>query len=145
MRSVTFIFFALLASTALRAQAPDATLRSELELLHAKWFQAFDSGDGAAMDQMEMEELTLVMPNGFLWAKTEPRAGKQKKLNPQTKRILSETSVRRQGDVAILTGILTSTSPQEAPQKEATTVVFVRSSGKWKIASAQWTPVVNAN
>jgi hypothetical protein len=52
--------------------------------------------------------------------------------------------VRRFGDAAVLTGILKSKAAKEK-EKEATTVVFVQSSGKWKIASAQWTPVAPAN
>src|SRR5437764_13252447 len=47
--------------------------------LHAKWFKAFDIGDGATMDQMEMDNLVLVMPNGDIWRKPGPRAGKQRK------------------------------------------------------------------
>jgi hypothetical protein len=32
-----------------------AKLRHELEALHDRWFQAFDGGDGAAMDAMEVQ------------------------------------------------------------------------------------------
>jgi len=39
------------------AQGTDADLRSELEALHAKWMKAFDSGEGATMDQIEMDNL----------------------------------------------------------------------------------------
>jgi ketosteroid isomerase-like protein len=53
-------------------------------------------------------------------------------------------SVRRFGDTAILTGVLITKSGKEN-SKEATMVVFVQSSGKWKIASAQWTPVAPTN
>ena len=142
MYSAILIVFSLL-STALMAQGTDGKLRSELETLHAKWFKAFDSGDGATMHQMEMDNLALVMPVGFIWSKTEARGGKQAKLDPQTERNLSDVSVRRFGDTAVLTGILSSKSAQEN-EREATTVVFVQSSGKWKIASAQWTTVAPA-
>ena len=109
----------------------------------AKWFKAFANGDGTTMDRMEMDNLALVMPIGFIWSKTEAREGKQRKLDPQTERTLSDVSVRRFGDTAVLTGILTTKSPNEN-EKGATTVVFVQSSGNWKIASAQWTPVTPA-
>ena len=121
----------------------DANLRSNLEALHSKWFKAFDSGDGATMDQVEMDKLTLVMPTGLIWTKTTARTAKQMDRNPETERALSNVSVRRFGETAILTGILTTKSGKEDSQ-EATTVVFVRSSGKWKIASAQWSPVEGA-
>ena len=125
-------------------QVADANLRSDLEAIHAKWFKAFDSGDGAAMDQIEMDPLILVMPTGEIWPKTTARAGKQLKRDPQTERALSAVSVRQFGDTAILTAILTTKSAKET-YREATTVVFVRSSGKWKIASAQWSPVTEAD
>lgn len=86
-------------------QGMDGKLRSELEALHAKWFKAFDSGDGATMDQMEMDNLTLVMPARFIWPKTTARAGSQPKRDPQTERTLSDVSARRFGDTAVLTGI----------------------------------------
>jgi ketosteroid isomerase-like protein len=142
MYTAILIMFSLL-STALTAQGTDGKLRTELEALHAKWFTAFDNGDGATMDQMEMDNLVLVMPIGILFVKTEARAGMQAKLDPQTERTLSDVSVRQFGDAAVLTGILTSKTAKEN-EKEATTVVFVQSSGRWKIASAQWTPVTPA-
>jgi ketosteroid isomerase-like protein len=144
MRTAILMVFTLLYSMPLMAQGSDGKLRSELESLHAQWFKAFDSGDGATMDQMEMKNLTLVMPEGFIWPKTEARAGVQKKHDAQAERTLSDVSVRRFGDTAILTGILTTKSGKDS-SKEATMVVFVQSSGKWKIASAQWTPVTSNN
>jgi ketosteroid isomerase-like protein len=144
MRSIVLIFLIVLCSIPLVAQGADANLASDLEALHAKWFKAFDSGDGATMDQVEVDKLMLVMPTGFIWTKTTARAGEQPKRNPETERALSNVSVRRFADTAILTGILTTKSGKENSQ-EATTVVFVRSSGKWKIASAQWSPVTEAD
>lgn len=140
MRSALVIFLSALCSIPLVAQSVNASLTSDLEALHAKWFKAFDNGDGATMDQIEVDKLVLVMPTGFIWTKTEARAGQQPKRDPETKRSLSSVSVRRFGDTAILTGVLTSKSGKEDSQ-EATTVVFVRSSGTWKIASAQWSPL----
>jgi ketosteroid isomerase-like protein len=140
MRSAMLILSILLCSMILMAQDADATLRSDLVALHTKWFKAFDGGDGAIMDQMEMDKLMLVMPTGFIWTKTKARGSEQPKRDSHTERTLNDVSVRRFGDTAILTGILTTKSGKEDSQ-EATTVVFVQSSGKWKIASAQWSPV----
>jgi ketosteroid isomerase-like protein len=141
MRTLILISVILLCSTPVMAQGTDADLRSDLEALHAKWMKAFDNGDGATMDQMEMDNLTLVMAMG-VWTKTRARADKQPKRDPQTERMLSDVSVRRFGDTAVLTGILHTKSAKENSQ-DGTTVVFVRDSGKWKIASAQWTPVAS--
>jgi ketosteroid isomerase-like protein len=142
MRSAILLLVALLCSTPLMAQGTDADLRSELEALHAKWMKAFDSGEGATMDQIEMDNLTLVTGPG-LWTKKTPRADKQPKRDPETERTLSDVSVRRFGDTAILTGILHTKSSKENSQ-DGTTVVFVKSGGKWKIASAQWTPIASS-
>ena len=49
MRFVLLIFVILLCSIPFVAQVADAKLPSDLEALHAKWFKAFDSGDGATM------------------------------------------------------------------------------------------------
>jgi ketosteroid isomerase-like protein len=142
MRSVVVILSILLCSAMLTAQDSNASLRSELEALHAKWFKAFYSGDGATMDQIEVDRLVLIMPTGFIWAKPKPRGSDQPKLDPRTERTLSDATVRRFGDTAILTGVVSTKSDKEKSQ-EATTVVFVQSSGKWKIASAQWSDVEN--
>lgn len=142
MRTAIAILLSLLCSAAVVAQDADAKLQSELQALHAQWFKAFDGGDGATMDQMEMDKLMLVMPTGFIWTKTTPRAGGQPKAKSATERTLSDVSVRRFGNTAILTGILTSKSEGDN-SREATTVVFVQSSSKWKIASAQWSPVTD--
>ena len=105
-----------------------------------KWYRAWDTGDGATMDQMEVENLVLMMPNGKAWSKTGPRAGKQPKRDPSVQRTLSDVIVRQFGDSAILTGTQTTTLGKESG-KSGDVVVFVRPAGKWLIASVQWTEV----
>jgi ketosteroid isomerase-like protein len=142
MHRAIFIFCTFLCSLLLLGQDADYQLRSELESLHARWFKAFDAGDGATLDQMEVEKLIVVMPDGSIWRKPGPRAGKQRTLNAHSERTLTDVVVRRFGDTAILTGVLASKLPNENT-KEAETVLFVQSSGQWKIASAQWTHIGN--
>jgi ketosteroid isomerase-like protein len=138
MRRLPILLFALSCSTLLFAQSPSTDLQSELENLHAKWFKAYDNGDGVTMDRVEMDNLVLVMPTGEVWTKTKPRGASEPKLDPQAKHALRDVSVRQFGDTAILTGALINESKEEKTE-EATTVVFVRNAGQWKIASAQWT------
>ena len=142
MRSAILVLTALLCLTPISTQVKgtDANLRPELESLHAKWLKAFYSGDNATMDEMEASNLVLIMPMGVIWQKNGPRELKQARFDPQTQATLSDVSVRRFGDTAILTGILHAKSAKETLQN-GTTIVFVKSEGKWKIASAQWTPV----
>ena len=142
MRSLLFIALTVLFSMPGLGQATASDLQTELQNLHAKWMKAYDNGDGVTMDQIEMDNLVLVMPNGEVWPKTKPRGTSEPKLDPATQRTLSDVSVRRFGDTAILTGTLTTKSKEEN-SKSGTTVVFVRNGGQWKIASAQWSEVSN--
>lgn len=141
MRPLSALLFAVLCPVVSLAQTATSSLQAELENLHAKWFKAYDNGDGVTMDHLEMDNLVLVMPTGAVWAKTKPRGTSEPKLDPQTKHIMSNVSVRKFGDTAILTGTLVNESTREKTQ-EATTVIFVRNAGQWKIASAQWTDVI---
>ena len=74
MRSLIAIVLALASSISVVAQDSAGEPRKELEAVHARWFKAFDSGDGATMDQMEMSNLILVMSDGTIFSKTKPRA-----------------------------------------------------------------------
>lgn len=113
MRSAWVIFLSVLCVTPLMAQSADANLASDLEAIHAKWFKAFDSGDGATMDQVELDKLVFVMPTGSIWSKSKPRAREHANGHPLTERTLSNVSVWRWGDTAIPTGILTTKSGKE--------------------------------
>src|SRR5215203_4990416 len=105
-----------------------AKLRSELEAIHGKWFRAFDTGDGATMDALELDNLVLVMPDGSVWAKPGPRARKQPKRDVQPERTLSDVTVRQFGETAVLTATLTSKTAREA-EKAGTTVVLCNEGG----------------
>jgi hypothetical protein len=139
MRTAFLIALTFLWSMPLLAQDTDSKLESELVTLHTQWFKAYDTGDGPTMNQMEVNNLVLVMPIGVIYRKTTPR-GNHPATNSPIERTLSDVSVRRYEGTAILTGTLTTKSSHEN-SKEATTVVFVMSDGKWKVAAAQWTPV----
>jgi ketosteroid isomerase-like protein len=134
MRSFT-VGLILLCSSLLVAS--DDALLDQLKAVHSQWIKAFDAGDGVAMDRIEMPNLVLVMPDGVIWHKT-PRAGIQKPTHMQHE--LESITVRPLGDTAILNGILV-TRTEKGITKEASTVVFVRDAGVWKIASAQWTAI----
>lgn len=134
MRQILLIGITL--STCLLCHAFDEPLSAQLEALHGTWFAAFEAGDGAAMDQMEMPNLILVMPNGQIIQKTEPRAGKQHADKGST-RSLESVSIRQFGNAAVLTGVLI-TRNGATETREPETVVFIKTAGVWKIASAHW-------
>jgi hypothetical protein len=126
----SFIPFVALAQTG----TPD--ISNTIERLHEQWFTAFDKGDGATMDRMEVPNLVLVFQDGRIWQKDGPRAGRQKPAGV-TSRSLNKAQVRQFGDTAILTGLLTS-KDQETEETVPTTVVWLRRNSEWLIASAQW-------
>lgn len=139
LKSLTLLVVTLMCSSAATAQS--GNLQSDLEALHAKWFKAYDAGDGATMDKMETNNLVLVMPNGMIWRKNRPR--EPWKGISGVQRTLSNVAVREFGDIAVLTGVVTTTGAKlkDDNGQAATTVVFVSSGGAWRISSAQWTLV----
>ena len=141
---VRLIVLVLLVASCSMAQGADANLTSELEALHASWYKAYDTGNLVAMDEIETANLTLVLPDGNIWTKSKARtADKLPAEPPDLHHSVTNTTIRRFGDAAVLTGILTASSAKEGTMKMATTVVFIKDSGKWKIASAQLTLIGN--
>jgi len=135
------VCFVLALGAIVSAQTKKAnSLQADLERLHAQWFAAFDKGDGETMDRMEVPNLTLVSPDGrgTIWLKPGPRAGKLKATG--VSRTLTNVQVRQFGEVAVLTGVVTSKLGNES-ESAATTVVWTRQNGRWMMASAQWTDI----
>lgn len=128
-----------LVATAPFTTAQDTNLRAQLEAIHKEWFAAFDKGDGAAMDELEANNLILVFQNGLIWKKPEPRAGKAQPTGVKS-RSLTDVEVRQFGETAILTGLLKTVEADSKTTADATTVIFVRQAGKWMIAGAHWSP-----
>jgi ketosteroid isomerase-like protein len=118
-------------------------LKGQLERLHDQWLAAFNKGDGATMDSMEVPNLILINADGknTIWKKPGPRAGKQKPQNPPQVITFTDGTVRQFGDTAILTGTLTSKQAGTTARQSSTTVVWVRQAGKWLIASVQWSDI----
>jgi tetratricopeptide (TPR) repeat protein len=117
----------------------DQALQAELVGLHSEWFAALDKGDGETMDRLEAQAFQAVFSDGRKFKKVEPR-GSGRKPTGITRRTLTGVDVRRFGETAILTGMLTSEpSIFLSPASSITTVVFVRERGEWRIASAHWT------
>ena len=75
MRSATLVLFIFLLSLPAIPQDKEDSLSKELQALHAKWFKAFDNGDGETMDNLETNNLVLVMPDGTIWPKRHRARG----------------------------------------------------------------------
>jgi hypothetical protein len=76
------------------------------------------------MDRMEVPNLVLVFQDGTIWQKNGPRAGTQKPTGV-TSRSLNKVQVRKFGDTAVLTGLLTN-KDQKSEETVPTTVVWLR-------------------
>lgn len=136
----TMVVVTVMTSTLCLAQNSSNDLERELERLHNEWFNAFDKGDGATMDKMEMPNLILVNADGKggIWKKHGRRAGEQKPTGHST--TLSNVQVRQFGDSAVLTGVVTIKDGKESTRSSAT-VVWIRKNNQWLVASAQWSDI----
>ena len=136
----TIVVATVVTSISCLGQNSSNNLQRELERLHNQWFNAFDKGDGAAMDKMEIPNLILINADGKggIWEKHGPRAGKQKPTGNSTR--LSNRQVRQFGNSAILTGVVTIKDGQESA-RSSTTVVWLRKNNQWLVASAQWSDI----
>ena len=116
-----------------------SALKSEVERLWTQWFIAFDKGDGATMDTLEVPNFVGVGTDGkgAIFKKATSRVGRVKGQPEVESRTLHDTDVRQFGDTAILTGRET-TKTHEGNYEAATTIVWVKQNGRWLIASAQW-------
>lgn len=125
-RRYSILLLVLISFTVVAAwpQTSTADISKTIERLHEQWFAAFDKGDGATMDRMEVPNLVLVFQDGMIWQKHGPRAGKQKPTGV-TSRSLSRVQVRQFGDTAILTGLLTN-KDSKTEETVPTTVVWLR-------------------
>ena len=134
---MTIVVATVMTSTFCVAQNSSNDLQGELERLHNQWFNAFDKGDGATMDKIEMSNLILVNADGKggIWKKHGPRAGEQKPTGHST--TLSNAQVRQFDNSAILTGVVTIKDGQEST-RSSTTVVWIRKNSQWLVASVQW-------
>ncbi len=138
---LSYLAISLLFTAGLTYPQTDATEKQLAELSNA-WMSAFYQGDGKAMDELEVDNLTLVMPTGEIWTKDGPRAGFQKPHNAVLKHTKELRKVLRIGDVYVLVGHLgvrRKENQGEKTEKLTFTEVWVKQEGKWKIANAQWT------
>jgi Ni/Co efflux regulator RcnB len=130
----------VVTATSCLAQNSSSNLQRNLERLHNQWFNAFDKGDGATMDKLEVPNLILVNADGKggIWQKRGPRAGKQSPTGSST--TLSNAQARQFGDSAILTGVVT-TKQGGTRVRSSTTEVWIKKNNQWLIASAQWSDI----
>ena len=75
----------VVTSTSCLAQNSSNNLQRELERLHNQWFNAFDKGDGATMDKLEIPNLILVNADGKggIWKSMDLAPANKSQLAPQ--------------------------------------------------------------
>jgi ketosteroid isomerase-like protein len=123
------------------AQTPDPA--EILQQRYSEWMNAFHRGDGAAMDQIEADELMLIFQDGTVWSKQKPRVEGLKGRGPiPYTHTLEQARARVHGDVAVLTGIQNDVNTEDDSKRRASfTSVWKRERGQWRVWSAHWSEV----
>jgi ketosteroid isomerase-like protein len=143
-RSLLFIVVALtLITPPATAAAQSAEVTKTLQQRYSDWMNAFRKRDGATMDRMEAQGLTLIFPDGRIWTKAKSRvdelSGQPPLVMPHT---LEQVVSRVHGDVAVLTAVQNDTDTKTGARTQAAfTSVWKREGGEWKIWSGHWSEV----
>ena len=125
------------------ATAQSAEVTEALQQRYSDWMNAFRIRDGATMDKMEAQGLTLIFPDGRIWTKAKSRVDDLKGQPPLAiPHTLEKVASRVQGDVAVLTGVQNDTNTKTgAKSQQAFTTVWKRESGDWRVWSGHWSEV----
>ena len=131
----TIVVATVMTSTFCLAQNSSNDLQRELERLHNQWFNAFDKGDGATMDKMEMPNLILVNADGKggIWKKDGPRT-REAKTNWPLKYLKQCASAA----IRQFSHSYRRSNDQRRAGRSSATVVWIRRNNQWLVASAQW-------
>jgi ketosteroid isomerase-like protein len=142
-RSLLFVVVALTMITPPAAAAQSADVTKTLQQTYSDWMNAFRKRDGAAMDRMEAQGLTLIFPDGRIWTKAKSRVEELKGVPPLAMpHTLEQAASRVQEDVAVLTAVQNDTDTKTGARTQAAlTSVWKREAGQWKIWSAHWSEV----
>ena len=131
----------LFASGPASAQTADPT--AALQQRYSDWMQAYWRSDGATMDKMETDDLTLIFQDGTVWSKQAHRVESLEGREPLPyTHTLEQVRARILGDVAVLTGVQNHVNPKDGIKARiAFTSVWQRNGGEWKVWSAHWSDV----
>ena len=143
-RSLPFVLVALtVIISPATAAAQSADVMKTLQQNYSDWMNAFRKRDGATMDRMEAQGLTLIFPDGRIWTKAKSRVEELKGQPPLAMpHTLEHVSSRVHGDVAVLTAVQNDTDAKTGARTQAAfTSVWKREGGQWKIWSAHWSEV----
>lgn len=101
-RSLPLLVVALtLITPPATAAAQSAEVTKTLQQRYSDWMNAFRKRDGATMDRMEAQGLTLIFPDGRIWTKAKSRVEELKGHPPVAMpHTLEQVASRAQGDVA---------------------------------------------
>jgi uncharacterized protein (TIGR02246 family) len=122
------------------------TVRSEVEAIAARWAQAWEGGDIAALATLYARDAMLIDPNDAVQGKRELRERLQRGLDRTSEVSLTFQDFRSSGDIAVLAGqmmykveqpgggLLTQTGPFSL-------VLRRQWNGEWRIVSHVLPPV----
>jgi ketosteroid isomerase-like protein len=118
--------------------------RSEILGLGARWAEAEQRADTAALDDLAVENFRLVGPFGFVLDKAQWLGRYLGGGLATSSLVWDDVEVRDFGDVAIAIGRQTQRATYQGRPADGQyrgTQVFVRGEGGWRLASIQLSPL----
>ena len=140
MRTVTVSLFVLLAGCAASGPAGRPNAEAELRAAERAWLDAYDDNDVDAMRRIVADEFAIVYGNGAVVDKagTLGLLSPGEPDDPATRQYTEGTTVRLYGDVAILTGVYVSESPN-GTRRSRYTDTWVWRDGRWQVVASHLT------
>jgi ketosteroid isomerase-like protein len=122
----------------------------EILKLEKEWYDAFLRTDVDTMDRIEADDFIIITATTEVpvtkerqLANIRARSESARKRMDSMTRGLGQVKIRTYGNVAIVNGVQTQTSPDGTEgtrsRKSSYTGVWVERDGRWRIVNAQWT------
>lgn len=119
---------------------PDPATEAALRAAERAWLDAYDHHDVEAMRRTLADEFAIVYANGAVVDKAGTLAFLSPGTpdDPATRQYTEDTTVRRYGDVAVLTGVYVNEGP-EGIRRARYTDTWVWRDGRWQVVASQLT------
>lgn len=146
MRQLVLPLLVVLAGCASsRSPAPGPNAEADLRATERAWLDAYDTNDVEAMQRIVADEFEIVYGSGAVVDKATTigwlTPGQPD--DPATRQYTENTRVRLYGDVAILTGVYVSESPQGTNRSRYTDTWLWRD-GRWQVVASHLTRLPEA-
>lgn len=144
------LFLTSMASAESGAQPRDVLAEQQVMSASKEWFDALSRGDAQALDRLETEDFVMIQrgsDNVTIIPKADHLNNVRKALEsrPKFKREVGQIRIRLYGNVAVLVAITQFVGSDPAGKqligRAVITEVWVRDSGRWRLAHLQPTDI----